>query len=45
MALGVLTQHVARSSRVGLNRDALPAYWNREIGVGALIHRLQRAPA
>jgi hypothetical protein len=28
-----------------LNREALLAYWNGEIGTGALIHRLQRAPA
>ena len=27
-----------------LNREALLAYWNGEIGTGALIHRLQRAP-
>jgi len=26
-----------------LNREALLAYWNGEIGTGALIHRLQRA--
>jgi hypothetical protein len=28
---------------IELNRDALFAYWNGEIGTGALIHRLQRA--
>jgi hypothetical protein len=30
---------------VALNRDALLAYRNGEIGTGALIHRLQRASA
>jgi hypothetical protein len=30
---------------IALNREALLAYWNGEIGTGALIHRLQRAPA
>jgi hypothetical protein len=28
---------------VALNREPLLAYWNGEIGTGALIHRLQRA--
>jgi hypothetical protein len=30
---------------VALNRDALLAHWNGEIGTGALIHRLQRVAA
>jgi hypothetical protein len=30
---------------IELNRAALLACWNGEIGSGALIHRLQRAPA
>jgi hypothetical protein len=30
---------------IALNREPLLAYWNGEIGTGALIHRLQRAPA
>jgi hypothetical protein len=30
---------------IALNRETLLAYWNGEIGTGALIHRLQRARA
>jgi hypothetical protein len=30
---------------IALNREPLLAYWDGEIGTGALIHRLQRAPS